>query len=668
MSTAGHRNLQLQRNINVPDAYSGVTTVWLLSTLGGSRNANAIGVKKKDILSVSIPKTCEALLQNKSDYTLRSASNLLYGVTVCYGRKTDYVLADVTSVKSQLQRQLMETVRKGARVPMNNSNQIMIFDGVNEYRNMLEFQTMQSATQGQPQGRRSAFLVDDPTFDINQIRDISFLDGERRVLSQSASLIHQRDIMNELQNGYSSEKGPRIGEMNAHRTASFDYGELSALDADLHLDFDDVLSEVDMGSAKSSGEGNQDLSDREDFGLNFEKDTLNKLTHAVLPDLGMELLDESEEGESGKRSRSSVAITGSQAHADGSHSKRFKASKSLGVLLKLKIDDKIALANDALRDNSEKYCELMETRATIGYDNLRRPRNSNEWRTVIFGDDQPDFLGLCFQKLLLLSEDPSSFDDSSSIIDAVERGRQRVRSLPSSRSSSSAMSTEKGRKLGPADLFKNGSENNDNSFILPELHQIDENGELDDVYEEFDGGGEDLMRIDLQLPPSSFGRSSSRTEAGSRDQIEELKRMHSERRVNRNNTLQSVEDVDESPAASDSSHSRARSFAQSQILDNQSRRLFDYIIERASFIGRTTRSHPPYQKKLLLEDLLPSKLSSDISSTNSSDSVKPVSKKLAANAFLSILQLASKTYVHISAFKSSEGFRCLNGDDIVICV
>ncbi|SCU80391.1 LAME_0B02916g1_1 [Lachancea meyersii CBS 8951] len=676
MSASGQGNLQLQRVNGLPEAYSGVTTVWLLSTLGGSRNINTIGVKKKDIISVSIPKTCEALLQNKSDYTLRSASNLLYGVTVCYGRKTDYVLADVNSVKSQLQRQLYEATRKASVLSLAKVNHSTIFDGVHEYRNLREFQEMQSVTANAHDRRRrtNAILTDDPAFDINQTRDMSFLFGNKRPQNQSASLIHQRDILDELQNGYSYETGPDAGphDPGYNQNRNFmKHPDFSSLDADLHLDFDDVLSEVEMGSTKARSVGSHDLSDRDDFDLLFGDDKVGETNHTDLPDLDLQISDQEQDQdqESERRPRSNNGNTDWQKIATANPSKRRKVGPGSENLLKLKIDDTIGLGNDILRENSGRYCELMDSKTKATKHQPSTHIDQNRWRSVLFTDEGPAFLRLCFEQLLLTADNDESFlEDGTSSLSAVERGRQRVRSLPPSRSSSSVASAERGRRMGPADLQRVGDDNNTNSFVLPDLHEIDENAEPEDYDNGYDGMGEDFMRIDLQLPPSSFGRSSSRTEPGSRDQIEELRRMHSERRTHRNNTLGSVEDVDESSADVESAGSAAREHTQNQILDNQTRRFYDYIFERASFVGKTTRSNPPFIKKLLFEDIIPSKASVELSSVEAGEGVNPVTKKMAANAFLSVLQLASRTYVDINTLEPVSGFNSMNGTDIVISV
>ncbi|SCU81919.1 LAFA_0C07976g1_1 [Lachancea sp. 'fantastica'] len=667
MSAPGQRGIRVQRVNGLPEAYSGVTTVWLLSTLGGSRNINTIGIKKKDILSISIPKTCESLLMNKSEYTLKSASSLLYGVTVCYSRKTDYVLADVNSIKTQLYRQLFQTARKSVLLPITSANQNnTIFDGVHEYRNLREFQEMQSAeARGTGKERRfnNALLADDPNFDINQVRDYSFLFGDKHQRDSSASLIHKRDMLEELQNGYSYETGPNVGPLEARYSHNRDYlnhSEFSSLDADLNLDFDDVLSETEMGSTKARSVNSPDPSDQENFDLLFDREPAGLTDFEELPDLDM--LPSGQENN--ERSNGNLSLL-QQQQSDLHPNKKRKISHGNPDLIRLKIDECTGLGNGALRENNDKYLSIMESMARP----MKLVSYPTQWKSTLLKDDGPDFLRLCYVKLLWATDaDASSLEHGTSSVDEIERGRQKMRSLPPSRSNSSVASAERGRKMGPAILQRSGSEENMQSIDLPDLQEINENGEHINEEEAFDEVEEDFMRIDLQLPPSSFGRSSSRTEAGSRDQIEELRRMHSERGAHRNGTLQSVEDIDESSEQPESADTGLRAHTQNQVLDNQSRRFFDYIFERASFAGKTTRSHPPFAKKLLFEDIIPSKLGTEESITDESNSLPSVTRKMAANAFLSLLQLASKSYVDIDPFEPMTPFSSLTGSDILVCI
>ncbi|CEP63963.1 Rec8p LALA0_S09e06458g [Lachancea lanzarotensis] len=668
MSTPDQRGLRIQRVNGLPEAYSGVSTVWLLSTLGGSRNINTVGIKKKDILSVSIPMTCESLLQHKSDYTLKSASSLLYGVTVCYSKKTDYVLADVNSVKTQLHRQLFESTRKSAGL-VTSVNQHTIFDGVHEYRDLREFQEMQSAAA---HGRRynNAILMDDPAFDINHLNDISFLYGDKRSKGSSASLIHQRDMLDELKNGYSYETGPNVGSIEARYTNNRDYlrnPEFSSLDADLRLDFDDVLSENEMGSTKARSVNSFDQSDQDDFDLLFDREKVGNANFEELPDLDLLASDQDNDENPDNR------ILSQKWQERNVHTnKRRKVVRGVPDMIHLKIDESTGLGNGVLRENSDRYCAIMDSKMRVVKVQPDEASNPARWKGTLLEAEGPAFLRLCYARLLFAADadpDASSFEHGSLSVDEIERGRQKMRSLPPSRSNSSVASAERGRRMGPEILQRSGSDENMESFDLPDLQEIDEYVEPINREDVFDGVREDFMRIDLQLPPSSFGRSSSRTESGSRDQIEELRRMHSERRAHRNITLQGVEDIDESSEQHEPVDTGLRGSTQNQVLDNQSRRFFDYILERASFAGKTTKSHPPFTKKLLFEDIIPSNFRTEgYISDEANNSAPSVTRKVAANAFLSLLQLASKSCVDIDHFDPRTQFSGLSGTDILVCI
>lgn len=321
--------------------------MWLLSTLGGSRNANAIGVKKKDIVSVSIPETCKVLYQNRSEYSLRSASNLLYGVTVCYGRKTDYVLADVASVRTQLQRQLLGPIKRNSVLALQAAPPTTIFDGVNEYKNLFELQKQQSA-QNQQKMRRSALLADDPAFDINRSGDLSFLTGKEQGINSSANIIHQRDMMDELQNGYSHENVPKLYQNDALGAQnSAGRRDLSGLDADLQLDFDDVMSEVEMGSAKSSETKNQSIDHSEDFDLSFDNEEIQFPEAMGLPDLDIQMSSK-DHHENPKKHRFSLEPEGDVP------AKKIKASHCFAVVSKVRIDDKIGLPTEASFERKQR--------------------------------------------------------------------------------------------------------------------------------------------------------------------------------------------------------------------------------------------------------------------------------------------------------------------------
>ena len=109
------------------------------------------------------------------------------------------------------------------------------------------------------------------------------------------------------------------------------------------------------------------------------------------------------------------------------------------------------------------------------------------------------------------------------------------------------------------------------------------------------------------------------------------------------------------------------------MLDHQARKFYEYIKERSLIGGKTTRSNPPFKKKILFEDIVPSHLTTDVDDTDPprSDETSRISKRIAANAFLSLLNLASKELIDIKGYHEKEAldhFRIMKSDDIVLYV
>lgn len=79
----------------------GLSTSWLLATLGAKKTARKL--VRKDLACLSIPKTCESIGQPSSRLSLRMTSNLLYGVSLLYRQQVEYLLNDVGSTNARLQ-------------------------------------------------------------------------------------------------------------------------------------------------------------------------------------------------------------------------------------------------------------------------------------------------------------------------------------------------------------------------------------------------------------------------------------------------------------------------------------------------------------------------------------------------------------------------------------
>lgn len=91
---------------------------------------------------------------------------------------------------------------------------------------------------------------------------------------------------------------------------------------------------------------------------------------------------------------------------------------------------------------------------------------------------------------------------------SVERGRKRAHSLVSTQSSSSTRSHEYGRKSFRNNKNDNYSSDMENDNLLLNLEQINEDLEDGHYIEENSQGN--ILDFNLNLPPSSFGRSHTR--------------------------------------------------------------------------------------------------------------------------------------------------------------
>ncbi|SCU82896.1 LAMI_0C01288g1_1 [Lachancea mirantina] len=655
--------LTLQRGREEPGYSAGITTVWLLSSLGVGRSSASSKVKKKDIVSVSIPQTCKEVERSSYELPLRQVSNLLYGVTLCFERKTEYVLADVTAVKLQLHRQLLGLTSKKINEILKTKVTTTIYDGVHEYADMAEMQRARNSTL---EDHARTLLGDDPSFDINFIREFSSLDDKESKGDRASKVIRRHDIMHEAYNGYENDAFQRskFGDLyGGPHGGTSQSDEMFPLDVDLELDFGDVLSDADATSVKSGDDQSETGGSRR---LNFkalaEGFDSQGFDLIDLPDLDSHLPDQERRNELLKRlhdSDSDEEISVIQ------EKKRKQPRNRRGKCLQLLVlcDDKIALSTEDLRTNDYYYRESMRVfkDRPVNKKAQGRGRDMNEMLFSFASDQQIPQMAQCYRELFPWPKFKPGANEKGGGDIGIERGRQNARSRTTSRSSS-VLSAEQGRRMSGLDNERR--DEGDNAFdMLPGLGQIDEEFNEEQSYH----ANGNLLDIDFHLPPSSFGRSSSRMGTDSRDHIEELRTMNLKRRSvreprsgstgqTRSDELQSTGDQLMDPLPE----------TQNQILDHQSKRFLDYMNERACFVGRTSRSHPKFHKKILFEDIIPSRISEESSSNTSGEGFKAVSKSIACNAFLALLQLASKSFVDIRAFAPNQPFATLNGDDLVI--
>ncbi|CUM46926.1 uncharacterized protein AC631_01974 [Debaryomyces fabryi] len=127
---------------------TGLSTAWLLATLGSKTTYRRL--VRKDILSISIPQTCDIIGNPQSAIPLRLSSNLLYGVSLMYKQKIDYFLSDVSLIKTKLQKEIF----------LNTLTNKQNFTVINI--NHLQYDNFKARDQNQ------IFLKEDPFFDVSR--------------------------------------------------------------------------------------------------------------------------------------------------------------------------------------------------------------------------------------------------------------------------------------------------------------------------------------------------------------------------------------------------------------------------------------------------------------------------------------------------------------------
>lgn len=71
---------------------SGLSTIWLMATLGNRPAAASAKISKADIQSTKIPGVCRMITDPDGPLALRLSSNLLYGVSLVYQQQIAYLL------------------------------------------------------------------------------------------------------------------------------------------------------------------------------------------------------------------------------------------------------------------------------------------------------------------------------------------------------------------------------------------------------------------------------------------------------------------------------------------------------------------------------------------------------------------------------------------------
>ncbi|QHS76734.1 Rec8p [Saccharomyces paradoxus] len=676
----------LSLNLKDDKKYKGLTTVWLLSTLGNSivrennnfysnkssstGNISASTVKKKDIVNISIPKTCDEIQNIENNLSLRYISNLLYGVTICYNKKTEYVLNDLNHLLVQLQKNdvyAFKAKNKSTRINGLNSNNSIIGNKNNNYT-----------------WEECVFFDDDPLYDITKVPALEFLNSTLQnnvSFIEEAKSIRRQDYINELSNSNRFELHSDMtnsdvqNKLGPNARNSFSLDEIP-IDVDFNLDLDDIVSHqgTPLGSHSSSQKDGNDFKfnyEGDELVLNFENDNENNSNEgeettvrnegpaANLKDyeLGLEEQESEEENNDGQQKANTRSQRGHRADV-------------ATQLSKVQFDAKTSYPNEVLKFNHENYSHLMEknrSRKLTGQNFF----NSNI-NTLVRSCAEEEFISTTWLNIFndFSNLKTGEWDLKAQGFSSVERGRKRAHSLVSTQSSNSIRSNEYGRKSFRNNKNDNYSSDMENDNLLLNLEQINEDLEDEHYIEENSQGN--ILDFNLNLPPSSFGRShtrnSTRSSGFNEDIVGALRRRVGPSEQN------FVEEGDSSnncfSGSSQQNLQHEEINFQDVILDYQTKKFYDYIKERSIVIGRTTRSNPPFKRKMLLVDIIPSRMGEAQTGPNLDNLESGVSRQIAASAFLSLLNLATKGMVRLNEYPVSdaatEDLKLRREDEIIV--
>lgn len=660
---------------------NGVATVWSLATLGapygsqqGAHYSNKGGIKKKDILGVSIPDTCEAIELNRKDFSLRHISSLMYGVTICYNRKTEYFLNDITTILSQLTRTVSQNWNI-AKIRAQNDPKHFTLQGISD---LIPTRRMQFF------GSANTFLKDDKKFDIQEIP--SFEDYMNNILTSTrcgnnfeSALIRRNDYISELNN--SNYPGRDVLQDDIH-ISRWDFNptlEEIPIDIDFELDINDVVSqggssvitsnvghpeirslEIESGSNKNSSRFSPlKLSELQDKGQ-FEPSSINL-------GLGQEYSDN-------EITKIQVGELDEQELQYEVSSKRQKISsgRSKNFRTPILVDSRTGLPTNVLRNSHDNYAILMQQSHAKGRSNGNK-RKLIQWDMLLFS-----------QKDIPLIETSWRSVFSDFILAAggrgpvsIENGRRDATTLSLNQSNSGSIrSTEVGRRQGNLDFLTSQFQNNDDDSLLLNLDEINEDILEDQLNDSSviqsvpqSKNSEDFVNMDMHLLPSSIGRNLSRYSTTNNfnsdgpDIVDALsKSRNHESSVHIGVSETSTKKQTEDSIDSESGMCYRR---KDTVLSAQARRFYLFIKERASFQGVSSNLHCHFEKQISFETLVPSK----ITIVNEPEH-KVVSKSVVAGAFFTLLTLASQDVIQIDILQEKEGrIPAVNtGDKIEILV
>ena len=604
-----------------------ISTVWLLSLLNKrqllpKQKGIWTKVSKKDILEVSIPTTCHVIKNDPYPLQLKQISHLLYGISLCYCKKSEFVLEDLSVLLTQIHKSFTSKERV-----IENGNISRKYLNPLKYKHNIVL-------------NNENFFQDDNLFNISDIESFELFLTKidiRNYQKVESVQIKKNDFLNELRN-YNILPNPRA-DVSDHQdiVRNFTLEELP-VDFSLDLNFEDIISQ--QGTTRSTSslthKNNQDIHFREES--RYFGDETNFNNEEVNPILDFDLEVSSDRTDH----KISSKIQRNQNFTWNSNKKRKldnKDHKNRGILKKIKFDSKISILKETLKTNHETYVEIMGR--------IARKSSKNISKTVpqfLFSNDNTTkLINKCWSFLLSKDLYPflhksipySSFqtnDDSSNI----DTGRKLVN-----------LSERSNLFLDNEDheLFRQ-DENISNNVLL-HLDQIEEDLNEENLipYSESIENGLEFMRHPLNLLPSSIGHYSTRTSSTNSAQqrpdfIDVLKLS---KNMNNNNIL---EEKDQYTSSFDIFDNKIQK-NMDKLRNCQSKKFYSYLCNKFYDLKGDTKDMDVSIDILPNNGLAFSYIIPDRIEDFETKKFVPMTKQLAANAFFSLLDLASQEIIDL---------------------
>lgn len=713
------------KNKNIKD---GVTIAWLLSTLGGRNNSlNSISnvnsnlskainnnnnvtknVKKKDIMNVSIPKVCKVIETNNKEFSLRYVSNLMYGVTLCYNKKSEYLLNDINGLMIHLTN-LTRIFNVNLTKSKNGKNAIK-----SKLTDLMRLGNISKTYINDEKNKnKKIFLDDDPNFDINiniNFENILLNKNNNKIETKpsDASLIRKRDILDELTNNIDTL--PSLNDSNKiynnHNTNTIPLfiNDDDQLPFDIDFELDINEDGINQGTLKTTSDdlssNNNNFKNKLDLNSEVENSNLENNDNFIdLSHIALNLTDDNDTEYINKSTDENNKPNSILKNQKRKQKRKYNVTSN--IVSRIEVDYRTNYSTENLRFNSINYYTSMKKKIDMVNKKINKKL---EREKVLKSLNNLANYSIFFQNSYISIIDENSNINFSQIKEGNERlfSIEKQRNIKPSRSdgtnnSNSISSHERGRRLNfGKDSIRNSFFSNDNNEV-PLNFDIDSsdftNIDQEDNIGEITNDKKDLLNLqqidedlenhsfepalfdnsyfNLNIPPSSFDQFHQRTRTNSSD-INVIDELRSKNQSTRKSYIReksfglNEEDDDETPSSIVENSKKID--IGNTILDQQSRNFYDYIKQRSEKVGKHTHIYPLFDKKLLFEDVVPSL----ITEQDSEEVVTSAKKRTAANTFLLLLNLATRDLINLQKYeeddKSQNLFSPLNGDDIIVYI